>query len=188
VPGWPIRKTKRPAASTTINHKERPPTPTADSAQVLAAAVALATLTSVAPAAAQQASAADIAQMMAVIEAQQAQIDDGMRADAMRAERPPAAAPSAPVAVTATRPPPPRPAGLDDRTEAQIVTEGFTWHDQSGRSLTFSGQVNPAFNIVDDGLTSRSAPSAPNSPFDDGVSAAPAEARRAARATTDHAS
>jgi hypothetical protein len=43
--------------------------------------------------------------------------------------------------------------GLDDRTEAQMVAEGFTWRDRSGRSLTFSGQVNPAFNIVDDGIS-----------------------------------
>jgi predicted porin len=34
-----------------------------------------------------------------------------------------------------------------------MVEEGFTWHDQSGRSLTLSGQVNPAFNAVDDGIS-----------------------------------
>ena len=34
-----------------------------------------------------------------------------------------------------------------------MVAEGFTWRDQSGRSLTLSGQVNPAFNIVDDGVS-----------------------------------
>ena len=34
-----------------------------------------------------------------------------------------------------------------------MVAEGFTWRDQSGRSLTLSGQVNPAFNVVDDGIS-----------------------------------
>ena len=34
-----------------------------------------------------------------------------------------------------------------------MVAEGFTWSDQSGRSLTLSGQVNPAFNVVDDGIS-----------------------------------
>ena len=34
-----------------------------------------------------------------------------------------------------------------------MVEEGFTWRDQSGRSLTLSGQVNPAFNVVDDGIS-----------------------------------
>jgi predicted porin len=83
-----------------------------------------------------------------VTEAQQAQLD-AMRAelDAMKAQRAAAAPASAPAPMAAA------PAGLDDRTEAQMVAEGFTWRDQSGRSLTFSGQVNPAFNIVDDGLS-----------------------------------
>jgi predicted porin len=44
-------------------------------------------------------------------------------------------------------------ADSEDRTEAQMVAEGFTWSDRSGRSLTLSGQVNPAFNIVDDGIS-----------------------------------
>ena len=34
-----------------------------------------------------------------------------------------------------------------------MVAEGFTWGDQSGRSLTLSGQINPAFNVVDDGIS-----------------------------------
>ena len=34
-----------------------------------------------------------------------------------------------------------------------MVAEGFTWRDRSGRTLTFSGQVNPAFNVVDDGVS-----------------------------------
>ena len=34
-----------------------------------------------------------------------------------------------------------------------MVAEGFTWRDASGRSLTLSGQVNPAFNVVDDGVS-----------------------------------
>ncbi len=34
-----------------------------------------------------------------------------------------------------------------------MVAEGFTWKDQSGRSLTLSGQINPAFNVVDDGVS-----------------------------------
>lgn len=34
-----------------------------------------------------------------------------------------------------------------------MVAEGFTWKDASGRSLTLSGQINPAFNIVDDGIS-----------------------------------
>jgi len=49
--------------------------------------------------------------------------------------------------------PPRTPANEDDRTEAQMVAEGFTWRDQSGRSLTLSGQVNPAFNVVNDGIS-----------------------------------
>ena len=34
-----------------------------------------------------------------------------------------------------------------------MVAEGFTWVDKSGRSLTLSGQINPAFNVVDDGIS-----------------------------------
>jgi predicted porin len=95
--------------------------------------------------------------MMAVIEAQQKQID-AMRAElnAMKAQRAsaPAAAAAAPTAVTAAvthTVPAPAP-DEDDRTGAQMVAEGFTWKDQSGRSLTLSGQINPAFNVVDDGI------------------------------------
>ena len=109
-----------------------------------------------APAVAQQASAADIDRMMAVIEAQQAQID-AMRAElnALKAAQPPNPGPpgagggpaTASASVPAAAP------GEDDRTEAQMVAEGFTWRDQSGRSLTLSGQVNPAFNVVDDGIS-----------------------------------
>jgi predicted porin len=40
----------------------------------------------------------------------------------------------------------------DDRTEAQMVAVGFTWVDRSGRSPTLSGQVNPAFNVANDGV------------------------------------
>ena len=103
-----------------------------------------------APAAAQQASAADIERMMAVIEAQQAQID-AMRAelDALTAAQPAQPGP-AQAAVSPSVPAAAAPAGAD---EAQIVAEGFTWRDQSGRSLTLSGQVNPAFNVVDDGIS-----------------------------------
>ncbi|WP_350461289.1 hypothetical protein, partial [Amaricoccus sp.] len=94
---------------------------------------------------------------MAVIEAQQAQID-AMRAElnALKAQRTAAATPSAtkpagPVAVAAA----PAAASVDedDRTDTQMVAEGFTWKDTSGRSLTLSGQVNPAFNVVDDGIS-----------------------------------
>ena len=119
------------------------------------AAVALFALAG-APALAQQASAADLDRMMAVIEAQQAQID-AMRAElnALKAQRAaPSPAPAqlavataAPAALPAAVPS----AGDDDRTEAQMVAEGFTWSDRSGRSLTLSGQVNPAFNVVNDG-------------------------------------
>jgi len=113
-----------------------------------------------APALAQQASTADIDRMMAVIEAQQKQID-AMRAelDAIKAERTTARAPvPAPAAAVAVAPSPaavPAAAPLngDDRTDAQMVAEGFTWRDRSGRSLTLSGQVNPAFNVVDDGVS-----------------------------------
>ena len=62
-----------------------------------------------------------------------------------------AAAPvtTAPFAVAAPAPSPDQ----DDRTAAQMVAEGFTWVDRSGRSLTLSTQINPAFNIVDDGIS-----------------------------------
>ncbi len=99
--------------------------------------------------------------MMAVIEAQQAQID-AMRAElnalkaaahrrgagpgAGRARRGRGRARRRRGAVAA-------PPDEDDRTEAQMVAEGFTWNDQSGRSLTLSGQINPAFNVVDDGIS-----------------------------------
>ena len=121
-------------------------------------ATALLALAAGAPALAQQASTADIDRMMAVIEAQQQQID-AMRAElnALKAERTAAAAPrpaTAPVtlaaAPAAALPPT---ANEDDRTEAQMVAEGFTWRDSSGRSLTLSGQINPAFNVVDDGIS-----------------------------------
>ena len=113
------------------------------------------------PAAAQQASTADIDRLMAVIEAQQAQIDamraelDAMKAAAHRRGQPRAGAPRAasPCAGRRPRRSPREPRDEDDRTEAQMVAEGFTWRDQSGRSLTLSGQVNPAFNVVDDGIS-----------------------------------
>ena len=129
-----------------------------DSPESLAAVIRAAALAAGAPAAAQQVSAADIDRMMAVIEAQQAQID-AMRAelDALKAERTAAAAPARPAAVAVVPAtaavPTAAPANEDDRTEAQMVAEGFTWRDQSGRSLTLSGQVNPAFNVVDDGIS-----------------------------------
>ncbi len=125
-------------------------------------ASALAALVTAAPAVAQEVSSADIDRMMAVIEAQQQQIDQ-MRAElnAMKAERASAAAPRPATATVAAVAAPAAAAAVavaapldeDNRTEAQMVAEGFTWVDQSGRSLTFSGQVNPAFNIVDDGLS-----------------------------------
>ncbi|MER2510352.1 MAG: hypothetical protein ABTQ27_16605, partial [Amaricoccus sp.] len=123
----------------------------------LTATTALLALTAGAPAFAQAASTADLDRMMAVIEAQQAQID-AMRAElnALKAQRTAAATPSAtkpagPVAVAAA----PAAASVDedDRTDTQMVAEGFTWKDTSGRSLTLSGQVNPAFNVVDDGIS-----------------------------------
>jgi predicted porin len=121
------------------------------------------------PGLAQQASDADIDRMMAVIEAQQRQID-AMRVelDAMKtgrtaavAPRPASTAAIAPVSVASVSEAPASAAAApivaspneDDRTEAQMVAEGFTWVDQSGRSLTLSGQINPAFNIVDDGVS-----------------------------------
>lgn len=120
------------------------------SAGIVALAVA-------APATAQEASAADIDRMMAVIEAQQVQID-AMRAElnALKGGRTASAAPARPVAGTpaaVTAAPAAQAANEDDRTDTQMVAEGFTWKDASGRSLTLSGQVNPAFNVVDDGVS-----------------------------------
>ena len=40
-----------------------------------------------------------------------------------------------------------------DRRETEMVAEGFVFRDSSGRSLTISGQINPAFNIIDDGIS-----------------------------------
>jgi predicted porin len=112
-----------------------------------------------APALAQQASTADIDRLMTVIEAQQRQID-AMRAelDAINSGRTAAAAPRptpAPtvVPVTAAAAPAAASPDEDDRTGAQMVAEGFTWVDRSGRKLTLSGQINPAFNVVDDGIS-----------------------------------
>jgi len=127
------------------------------------AATALLAIAAGVPVRSQNVSTADIDRMMGVIEAQQAQID-AMRAElnALKAERTAAAAPArpAPVAVAAAplaSPAPPTAAALpadeDDRTDSQMVAEGFTWKYQSGRSLTLSGQVNPAFNVVDDGVS-----------------------------------
>jgi len=118
---------------------------------------ALLALAAASPAIAQQASTADIDRMMAVIEAQQRQID-AMRAElnALKTQRT-AAAPAAVAAtptIVAAAPAASTPAtDEDDRTEAQMVAEGFTWVDNSGRSLTLSGQINPAFNVVDDGIS-----------------------------------
>jgi hypothetical protein len=122
---------------------------------------ALTLLVNTVPAAAQQVTSDDIDRLMSVIETQQRQID-AMQAelDAMKSERTAAARPApAPVAVAAA----PAPAAaaaptadlrdVEDRPEAQMVEEGFTWRDQSGRSLTLSGQLNPAFNVVDDGIS-----------------------------------
>jgi predicted porin len=131
----------------------------AGSPQTFTAASALLALATGMPAVAQQVSAADIERMMALIEAQQAQID-AMRAElnAMRAAQSVQARPAAPTApmpapAPVAQAPAPASPDLDDRTEAQIVAEGFTWRDQSGRSLTLSGQVNPAFNVVNDGIS-----------------------------------
>lgn len=122
----------------------------------LRAAVAACALLAAAPALAQQASTADIDRMMAVIEAQQKQID-AMRAElnTLKSQRTASAAPThaAPVAVAATTAPAAPSVDEDDRTGAQMVAEGFTWKDTSGRSLTLSGQINPAFNVVDDGIS-----------------------------------
>jgi predicted porin len=95
--------------------------------------------------------------MMAIIKSQQAQID-AMRAElnALKGQRAsgPAATAVAPTAVSAavTHSAPATGPDEDDRTGAQMVAQGFTWKDQSGRSLTLSGQINPAFNVVDDGI------------------------------------
>jgi predicted porin len=108
------------------------------------------------PAFAQSASSADIDKMMAVIEAQQKQID-AMRAElnTLKADRTVATGASqamaTPMAVAAA--PTATPRDQDDRTEAQMVAEGFTWVDKKGRSLTLSGQINPAFNVVNDGIS-----------------------------------
>jgi predicted porin len=64
----------------------------------------------------------------------------------------PAAAPTV-VPVTAAAAPTAASPDEDDRTGAQMVAEGFTWVDRSGRKLTLSGQINPAFNVVDDGIS-----------------------------------
>lgn len=123
----------------------------------LLAATALVALAAPIAARAQQPSTADIDNMMAVIETQQKQID-AMRAElnALKSQRTantqPAAASSpvvaaAPASVAAASSP-----DQDDRTDAQMVADGFTWVDKSGRSLTLSGQINPAFNVVDDGI------------------------------------
>jgi hypothetical protein len=93
-------------------------------------ACALMALCAGAPALAQQASTTDIDRMMAVIEAQQQQID-AMRAElnALKTERTAPAPASAPVETAAAAPvavPAAAPVGADDRTEAQIVAEGCT--------------------------------------------------------------
>ena len=132
----------------------------AQSTRALGAAALLA-LAASAPALAQQATTADLDRLLAVVEAQQAQID-ALRAelDAMKATRTAATRPPAPAAAVASAPVPvaadpatAAPRDDDDRTEAQMVAEGFTWKDSAGRSLTLSGQVNPAFNVVDDGVS-----------------------------------
>ena len=144
---------------TTLPHPA--PAPRRARLAVLWGGVALALLA--APAPAQQASAADLDRLMALIEAQQRQID-ALRAEvgALRAAAPAAAAARpAPAASAPAATPFPAPAAADGasprdddtRTEAQIVEEGFVWRDQAGRSLTLSGQVNPAMNVVDDGLS-----------------------------------
>lgn len=135
--------------------------PTVRSPRLIPAAM-LAALATAAPAVAQQATGVDIDRMMAVIEAQQQQID-AMRAElnalksrtaaaapAAAAPAAVAAAPAAPVLVTAAAPSSP---DLDGRGTPQMVADGFTWVDRSGRSLTLSGQVNPAFNVVNDGIS-----------------------------------
>ena len=111
-------------------------------------------VTAAAPAFAQSAGTADLDRMMATIEAQQKQID-AMRAElnALKRQRTASAAPTTGgAAATAASQPALMPVE-DDRDESQMVAEGFTWKDKSGRSLTLSGQVNPAFNVVDDGIS-----------------------------------
>jgi hypothetical protein len=124
-------------------------------------AAALLALAAGAPARAQQATAADLDRLLAVVEAQQAQID-ALRSEleAMKAPRTAEPEPAAPAAAVASAPVPvaadpdtAAPRDDDDRTDAQMVAQGFTWKDSSGRSLTLSGQVNPAFNVVDDGIS-----------------------------------
>ncbi len=108
------------------------------------------------PVIAQAPTSADLDRLLAVIETQQQQID-ALRAevDAMKSAQarsaPAVAAPPAPVAVLQA-PAVDSEAG-EFRPEAQMVEEGFIWRDRSGRSLTLSGQLNPAFNVVDDGVS-----------------------------------
>ena len=125
------------------------------------AAAAIVAFAAAVPAAGQQASTADVDKMMAVIAAQQQQLDamraelDALKADRTVAEAPPAGiavAPAAPATVAAASTVAASP-NEDDRTSAQMVAEGFTWVDKSGRSLTLSGQVNPAFYVVNDGVS-----------------------------------
>ena len=128
-------------------------------------ATALLALCAGAPASAQQATTADIDRLLAVVQSQQAQID-ALRSEleAMKATRTAAASPAPSPASTSTptstgpsvaaaAPLTAEPRDDDDRTEAQMVAEGFTWQDSAGRSLTLSGQINPAFNVVDDGIS-----------------------------------
>lgn len=118
----------------------------------------------------------EIEQLTALVAAQQLQID-AMRAeiDALKAAgtvtaaaaRPTSAPVPEPVSSAASRPmladavparataPTTASADENDGSAAQMVAEGFTWKDASGRSLTLSGQVNPAFNLVDDGLSTQ---------------------------------
>jgi predicted porin len=133
--------------------------PLAHSTRTPIAPSALLALAIGAPAAAQQVSTADIDRMMAVIEAQQRQIDamraelDAMKAAAPAEARTAAASVAAPAPAAVAEAAPAAPPDVEDRSEAQMVEEGFTWADRSGRSLTLSGQVNPAFNVVDDGVS-----------------------------------
>ena len=117
------------------------------------------------PADAQQATTADIDRLMAVIENQQRQID-AMRAElnsmkAAQARPAPAPAPVAAAAPNTTPAPAPASAAAaapvataegGDR-EVQQVEEGFIFYDKSGRSFEISGQINPAVNVVDDGIS-----------------------------------
>ena len=113
--------------------------------RALRATAALFALIAATPALAQPATTADIDKLMAVIDAQQRQLD-AMRAElnALKSQR----VAAAPAAAGAAAPGPDE----DDRPDPQMVAEGFTWMDKSGRSLTLSGQINPAFNMVDDGI------------------------------------